>query len=188
MNEVNNPDFFWAVSYGKGWANVSNTPFSKFKTELYEGGMSTPFIAYWPGVIKSQVNKWNAVPHYLIDIMPTVLDLAGAKYPAAYKGNKIKPTQGISMKPLFMNGTGRTHDYMYWEHQNSCAVRHGKWKAVKRLKDKTWELYDLETDRTERDNIAAQFPDVVKYLDSKWQQWAETHDVLPKGEMKQVYK
>jgi len=188
MSEVNNPDFFWAVSYGKGWANVSNTPFSKFKTTLYEGGMSTPFIAFWPGVIKSQENKWNTTPHYLIDIMPTVLDLAGAKYPATYNGNRIKPTEGISMKPLFIKGAGQTHDYMYWEHQNNCAIRHGKWKAVKRLNDKTWELYDIDADRTEQNNIAEQHPDIVKDLDAKWEGWAKAHNVLPKGEMKQVYK
>lgn len=188
MSEVNNPDKFWAVSYGVGWANVSNTPFRRFKVETYEGGMATPFIAYWPDGIKSQVGKWNNTPHYLIDIMPTVLDIAGAKYPQTYKGNKIYSTEGNSMKHLFMTGTGKQHKYMYWEHQDNCAIRQGRWKANKRLNDKEWELYDLEADRTERFNIAKQHPDIVNDLDAHWIKWANTHHVLPKGKIKEVYK
>ncbi|MDF3077632.1 MAG: arylsulfatase [Sphingobacteriaceae bacterium] len=188
MSEVNNPDKFWAVSYGKGWANVSNTPFRRYKIETYEGGMSAPFIAYWPGVIKSQAGKFNSTPHYLIDIMPTVLDIAGAKYPKVYNGNTIYPNQGISMKPLFLNGKGEQHDYMYWEHEDNCAIRHGKWKGVKRLDAKQWELYDLDSDRTEQFNVAAQHADIVKDLDAHWIAWANSHNVLPKGNRKQVYK
>lgn len=188
ISEVNDPNKFWAVSYGRGWAGVSNTPFRGFKTELYEGGISTPFIAFWPGKIISQISKSNSEPHYLIDIMPTLLDVAGAEYPKTYNGYQIKATEGISMKALLTNGKSKTHEYMYWEHQDNCAIRFGKWKAVKRLTSKTWELYDIETDRTERKNIASQYPDVVQDLDAKFQQWALTHNVLPKGNIKQVYK
>lgn len=70
---------------------------------------------------------------------------------------------------------------MYWEHEENCAVRHGNWKGVKRLPAGKWELYNLETDRTERNNIAEQHPDIVKDLDEKWQNWADTHKVFPKG-------
>jgi len=188
QSEVNNPDKFWVVSYGMGWANVSNTPFRRFKTDTYEGGISTPLIAYWPGVIKSQAGKWNRTPYYLIDIMPTLLDIAGAKYPKTYNGNTIKPNEGISMKPMFLTGKGVTHDYMYWEHQNNCAVKHGKWKIEKKLSDKNWQLYDLDADRTERFNIADKHVDIVKDLSEHWLAWANSHNVLPKGNEHDPYK
>lgn len=188
MSEINNPDKFWAVSYGTGWANVSNTPFRRFKTDVYEGGISTPLIAWWPGKIKSEAGKWNTNPHYLIDIMPTLLDVAGAQYPKEYNGNKIIPTEGISMKPLFINGSGKQHDYMYWEHQDNCAIRYGNWKACKKLEDKEWQLYDLNKDRAENHNLAGKHPEIVAQLAKKWETWANTHNVLPKGSKKSVYK
>ncbi|GAA4322486.1 arylsulfatase [Mucilaginibacter gynuensis] len=181
MAEVNDPLKFWAVSYGTGWANVSNTPFKKWKNQAYEGGLAAPFIACWPNGIKAQAGKWSNTPYHVIDMMPTFIELAGAKYPKTYNGNTIIPNEGISMLQAFKTGSGKTHDYFYWEHEENCAVRHGNWKGVKRLPNGRWELYDLEHDRTERNNIAQQYPDVVKDLDEKWQTWADTHKVFPKG-------
>lgn len=188
QSEINDPDKFWVVSYGMGWANVSNTPYRRFKTDTYEGGISTPLIAYWPGVIKSQAGKWNGVSHYLIDIMPTILDIAGTKYPTVYNGHKIIPTEGMSMKQLFITGKGAEHEYMYWEHEDNCAVKHGDWKAEKKIKDKNWQLYNLGNDRTERFDIAGKHPDIVKNLNDHWQQWANTHKVFPKGAEHDPYK
>ncbi len=70
---------------------------------------------------------------------------------------------------------------MYWEHEDNCAIRWGKWKAVKKLADKTWELYDMENDRTENQNVAGSNKEMVKKLDKEWYQWANSHHVLPKG-------
>ncbi|WP_114778537.1 arylsulfatase [Botryobacter ruber] len=187
--EVNDPFKFWAVSYGQGWANASNTPFKRFKVETYEGGIATPFIAYWPAGIKAQAGKWYDTPHHIIDIMPTFVELAGTKYPATFhNGNKIIPTEGISMVPAFKNGKGKQHEYLYWEHQNNCAIRWGKWKAVKKLEDKNWELYDMDKDRTEHHDLAGKHPDIVKKLDTEWYKWANSHHVLPKGEEVDPYK
>ena len=188
MSEINDPLKFWAVSYGVGWANASNTPFRRFKVDTYEGGIATPMIAHWPAGIKKQAGKWNSTPYYLIDIMPTLVDVAKATYPKIFQGNTIQPNEGISMLPVFKTGKGKKHKYMYWEHEDNCAIRWGKWKAVKKLNDKTWELYDLEKDRTEHHNLAEKHPDIVQKLNEEWYKWANSHHVLPKGQIKEVYK
>lgn len=181
LNEVNDPNKFWAVSYGTGWANTSNTPFRKYKVQTYEGGIATPLIAHWPNRIKTMAGKWSSTPYSIIDLMSTALDAAGTTYPETYNGNKIIKTEGLSMLPAFMQGPAKTHEYFYWEHEGHCACRHGNWKIVKTSIGGQWELYDLEHDRTERHNLAATHPDIVKDLDEKWQQWANTHQVFPKG-------
>jgi arylsulfatase len=76
QEEVNDPNKFWAVSYGMGWANASNAPFRRFKVETYEGGIATPLVVHWPATIKEQAGKWNNTPYYLIDIMPTLIEVA----------------------------------------------------------------------------------------------------------------
>ena len=189
QSEVNDPLKFWAVSYGKGWAQASNTPFRKYKVETYEGGIATPFIAHWPVGIRSQAGKWSKIPYSLIDVLPTLVEVAGARYPLTYhNGNKIIPIEGISMLPVFKTGKGKAHEYLYWEHEDNCAIRWGKWKAVKKLHDTTWELYDMEADRTERHDLAARHPALVKKLDTEWYRWAHSHHVLPKGTVQEVYK
>lgn len=182
MEEINDPLKYGAISYGTGWANTSNTPFKKWKNQAYEGGMAAPFIACWPKGLQSRAGKWTATPYHVIDMLPTFLEVAGAAYPKTYKGNTIIANEGISMMQAFKTGSGKSHEYLYWEHEENCAVRRGNWKAVKRLPAGQWELYDLEHDRTERYNIAANHADVVADLDKKWQTWANTHKVFLKGD------
>ncbi len=178
---INNANYSGAVSYGIGWANASNTPFRDYKVKTYEGGISTPFIAHWPEKIKTQKGKITPNKNYLIDVMPTILEAAGANYPEVYHGgNTIHPLEGISMLPLLKGEKAQHHKFMFWEHQNNCSARYQNWKGYKRLSDKNWELYDLSTDRAEQHNVAAQNPEVVKQLDAQWQEWANTHKVLPK--------
>ncbi|MBE7170833.1 MAG: arylsulfatase [Williamsia sp.] len=179
MAEINDPLKYGAISYGMGWTNVSNTPFRKYKTQTYEGGISTPLIAYWPGKIKA--NSWSSTPYHVIDLMATALDAAGTRYPATYNGNKIIPTEGISMLPAFQKGQGSRHEAIYWEHEGHCAMLQGNWKIVKPSIGGTWELYDLAQDRTERHNQALAHPEIVQEMNNKWQHWADTHQVFPKG-------
>lgn len=181
FNEVNDPNKFWLVSYGMGWANTSNTPLRKYKVQTYEGGIAAPFIAYWPKMIKQQTGKWNNTPYHIIDLMATTMDAAGAKYPDYYNNHKIIPSEGMSMLPAILHGNNKTHDYLYWEHEGHCAVRHANWKLVKPSIGGQWELYDVAKDRSERHNLASFHPDIVKALNDKWQQWANTHQVFPKG-------
>lgn len=178
--DINNREKWGPISYGVGWANVSNTPYRKWKRELEEGGIATPFILYWPdGIHPGQHNKVLGNPSYLPDVMPTLLDIAGAKYPSTYQGNTIYPLEGRSMAPVLKGESINTHAYMYWEHEGNQAVRKGDWKAIKD-RGRHWELFNLSNDRSEQHDIASQHPEILKDLTTKWQQWAESHFVLPK--------
>ena len=84
-----------------------------------------------------------------------------AKYPDSYNGHQILKTEGISMLPALLTRQRPMHDYFYWEHEENCAVLlHGNYKAVKRLPNGNWELYNIDTDRTETHNLAEQYPAV----------------------------
>jgi arylsulfatase A-like enzyme len=179
--DINNPDSSSAISYGMGWANASNTPYRKWKRETEEGGISAPFILFWPkGIDRRQENTFVKTPSYLIDIMPTFLAVAGAHYPTEYRGKPIFPLTGRSLAPVFKGDTLSRHAYMFWEHEDRQAVRKGKWKAVKDLHSDSWDLYDLSIDRSEENNVSAVYPDVLKELVAKWDEWAKQDFVLPK--------
>jgi arylsulfatase len=180
LEDINDPENSGAVSYGQGWANASNTPFRRFKVELHEGGISTPLIAHWPTVVKSQKGKITDAVGYLIDIMPTVLDITGASYPHKYNGNKIHPLNGQSLLPALKTGKVKQHEWMFWEHMDGYAVRWGKYKALKHKDKETWELYDLKTDRTETNDLASQNPEILEKLKTKWLEWANSYHVFPK--------
>ena len=113
--------------------------------------------------------------------MATVTDLAEAKYPAEFNGNKILPMEGTSLRPAFTGQALKRDDAIYWEHEGNAAVRVGDWKLV-RLKAKgAWELYDLKKDRTEQHDLAEQHPQRVKELEAKWLSWAERCNVKTDG-------
>ncbi len=157
-------------SYQKNWGNVSNTPFATFKKNMHEGGIATPFIAYYPGVIKpGQLN--NAIGH-IINIMPTCLELAGVKYPQTFNGTTIKPLEGISLVKNLKTNASIANDTLYWEHEGNKAVRAGKWKLVYELDINQWELYDLSTDRSETNNLALKYPEKVKQLQIAHDRWS----------------
>ncbi|NQV32625.1 MAG: arylsulfatase [Phycisphaeraceae bacterium] len=164
------------VAYGKNWANVSNTPFRLYKHWVHEGGISTPLIAHWPARIKSRGQLRNQ-PGHLIDIMATCVDVAGAVYPAAHQGQKITPMEGKSLMPAFDNKP-IAREALYWEHEGNRAVRQGQWKAVSRFPDQ-WELYDIEADRSELNDLAARNPQKLEALKTLYQAWATRCNVQP---------
>ena len=164
------------IAYGKAWANASNTPFRRYKHWVHEGGISTPLIAHWPAQIKSQ-GKLRHQPGHLIDIMATCVDVARAEYPSQYKGNKITPMEGKSLVPAFDNRPIE-REAIYWEHEGNRAVRLGKWKLVSKHPD-DWELYDLEADRTELNDLAEKYPEKLAGMKSLYESWAERCGVRP---------
>ncbi len=181
MKDINNSDSSGAISYGMGWANASNTPYRKWKREIEEGGISAPFIMYWPkGIGKKEENTIVKTPSYLLDIMPTFLEIAKAKYPTQYKGNTIIPLGGRSLAPVLAGNTLSEHPYMFWEHEGNQAVRKNNWKAVKDHKSTAWSLFDVVKDRNEENDVAAQNPDVLKDLVDNWNNWAKADHVFPK--------
>jgi arylsulfatase len=156
------------MSYSREWANASNTPFRLYKQYIHEGGISTPLIAYWPAGIKSNSAITNQLGH-IIDIMPTCLDVAGAVYPEKYKGEKITPLEGQSLRPAFENKTVEHHP-IGWEHEGNKGFRDGKWKLVSC--GSGWELYDMESDRTELKNLSTVYPEKKNEMIKKYEDWA----------------
>ncbi len=140
-------------SYGRSWSNASNTPFRLHKQWVHEGGISTPFIVRYPGVINA--NQLSNQVGHIIDIMPTLLHFAGAKYPSNYNGNEIHPQEGKSLSPILKGEKMEARETLFWEHQKNKAVRKGDWKLVS-VADGEWELYDLKADRTEINNLASE--------------------------------
>lgn len=165
------------VSYEYNWAHVSNTPFRSYKHWEHEGGISTPFIAYAPGKISPA--SISRVPAHVIDLQPTILDLAGVKYPNEYKGNKLIPQEGNSLKPVFENKPYTGHDAIFWEHQGNRAVRQGDWKIVSFYPENVWELYNIKDDRTELNNLATSRPEKLRELVKLYDQWASRAGVVP---------
>jgi len=179
------------ISYDDSWANASNTPFRMFKHWINEGGISTPLIVSWPAGIKSK-GEFRHQPGQLVDIMATLSELAVAKYPEEINGNRIIPMQGMSLVRTFDTDsiTDRT---LFWEHEGNRGIRKGKWKLVSEawpsavaldslevLPVILWELYDMENDRSEIDNLAVQYPEIVKEMAAEWQDWAVKSSVVPK--------
>lgn len=184
IEDINDPAKSGAISYGVGWANASNTPFRKWKREMEEGGIATPLIIHWPdGIPKKEENKIVGTPSYLIDVLPTFLELAGAKYPVVFNGNAIHPLEGKSLVPLLKGKPVQASPYMFWEHEGNQAVRKGDWKAVKEQEQKQWQLYDLSSDATELNDLADQHPALLAELVSKWEEWAGSHFVFPKRKL-----
>ncbi len=165
------------LTYGRAWANASNTPFRLFKRWVHEGGIATPFIAYWPAVIKQGGHITHQVGH-VVDLMATCVDVAGVQYPETCAGRAIPPLEGRSLLPVFQGNKRQGHDYLFWEHEGNRAVRHGQWKLVSRHPDR-WELYDLQADRTELNDLAGHRRDIVESLTARYDEWAQRCGVAP---------
>jgi arylsulfatase len=162
--------------YGREWANLSNTPLRGYKHAMHEGGIATPLVAHWPkGIAKPGITH---APGHVIDLMATCLDVAGATYPAMFAGETIVPLEGRSLLPVFQTGSRTGHDALFWEHEGNRAVLAGNWKLVADH-DRTWELYDRTTDRTELHDRAAFEPQVVADLAAKYDVWANRVGVVP---------
>lgn len=169
-------------SYGVPWANVSNTPFRLYKHWVHEGGIASPLIVHWPAQIKRGGQLRRQVSH-LIDVMPTFVEAAGANYPEIYKGHKILPMEGKSLVKAFDNKQIK-HRAIFWEHEGNRAVRMGKWKFVARGEQRPWELYDMEADRTETNNLANKYPEHVNEMAGMYEAWAVRAKILPNKQVK----
>jgi arylsulfatase len=163
---------------GTLWAHALNTPFKYWKAKVFEGGICTPMIAHWPRGI-AQRNVINTEMGHVVDFMATCTDLAHATYPQEFKGHKITPQVGLSLRPVFATGQRKDPEYIFWEHFGSKALRQGKWKIVKLGNDDPWHLYDLEKDRTETTDLIAQYPEVARRMQAKWEELAVATQVYP---------
>jgi len=173
------------LSYGLPWANASNTPFRLYKHWLHEGGISTPLIANWPGVIKKGGGLTHQTGH-LVDLMATCVDVGKAQYPSTFQGRKITPAEGKSLRPVF-EGKSLGDRRLFWEHEGNRAMRDGKFKLVSQ-RPKDWELYDLDADRTELSDLSKKMPDKMSAMVRDYDAWAKRCGVLSPDEFTKLTK
>ncbi len=178
LEDLNHPDTPYFTSYGRAWANASNTPFREYKHFTHEGGISTPLIIHAPGRIP-ETGGYYRQPGYLPDLMATCVDLANATYPETFAGEKILPMEGTSLVPAF-TGNDLPRSAMYWEHEENRAVREGPWKLVSKG-PKTWELYNIDEDRTETQNLLDQHKSLADEMADHWYGWARRVGAIPNG-------
>jgi arylsulfatase A-like enzyme len=185
--------------YATGWAMAGNTPLRWYKEQAFEGGTRVPFIASW-NAKKLEGGGIRTQFHHAIDVVPTILDAAGVRMPETVKGYAQKPLEGASMIYSFFNRNApSTRKQQYFEMLGHRAMWKDGWKAVtfhwtetsgsrfshegvthdNRFPDSEWELYHLETDCSETNNLAAAEPLKLKELTDSWWLEAVRYGVLP---------
>jgi hypothetical protein len=181
--------------YSAAWANMSSTPFFGFKQLLYEGGTLAPFIVHWPKGIKAKGEIRTQYLHFN-DIGPTILDLTGVKFLDTLDGVKQAPFEGVSFAYTFDNPTTPTKKKVqYYEQLGQRAIWNDGWKAVANhggrmpwssmlaastpFDQDKWQLYNLNEDPSETDDLAAKFPAKLAELQKLWDQEAAKYGVFP---------
>lgn len=154
------------LGLGPGWASAANTPLRLHKSWVHEGGIATPLILHWPAGL-SKRGELRTTPGHLIDLVPTVLEITGARQPAEVGGLPVPPLPGRSLVPVFSRDGAITRDCLWWMHDGNRAIRIGDWKLVADHQS-PWELYDLSTDRSESRNLAAEQPERVEAMEKEW--------------------
>jgi arylsulfatase len=162
---------------GPGWSRAANTPFRRHKTWVQEGGIATPLVIHWPAGISAAGEVRDAAVGHVIDIAPTILELAGGTWHDDGGGSPRPPSPGRSLVRSFQENARIDRDMLWWLHEGNRAIRAGDWKLVA-ARDKPWELYNLAADRAENHNLAAQQTDRVNELERRWLETAEQFQLL----------
>jgi len=166
------------MSYGLPWANVSNTPFRRFKRRVHEGGISVPLIVSWPRQAGSaRPGRMVHGPVHAIDIVPSCLEAASTSYPTERRGSPVQLPEGVSFLAGLRGDSWERGEPLFWEHEGNCAVRAGEWKLV-RMDGGDWELYSMAEDRTELRDLRGERPAVAAELEKMWTAWAQRCRVL----------
>lgn len=183
-------------NYPWGWTMAGNTPFRRWKREVHEGGVADPCIVRWPLGGLDEDGLRHQFTH-AIDIMPTILSLAGVSPPEVIDSVVQSELDGISFSMLLSESNRfapEVHETQYFEIFGSRGIYHRGWKAVTyhpiaplyddqnpnaSFDDDKWELYNVEADPTEVQDLAAANPDLLKELIGLWWREAERNQVLP---------
>jgi len=166
---------YW--TYDASWAHAGNTPFRLYKQNQHEGGISSPLIAHWPAGLKTSPGGITDQSGHLIDFMATFIEVADAKYPQQIGDRRIDPLQGKSLLPIFQGKERTPHETLYFHFGTDRALRQGPWKLVS-AKLGRWELYNLNDDRTELNDLAAEYPERVQTMQAEWFRLAADVDRL----------
>ncbi len=166
------------LSLGPAWSSACNTPHRRHKVWVHEGGIATPLIAHWPAGIASK-GELRHTPGHLIDFFPTALAMAGLTQPTEWADETLPPLPGSSLLPAFAKDVTLSRESLWWLHEGNKALRVGDWKLVA-AKDTPWELYDMNTDRAEQQNLAAKMPDKVNELQGIWNRMTAEFTALAK--------
>jgi arylsulfatase len=182
--------------YPYGWAFAGNTPHRRWKREVHEGGVTEPLVVRWPRGIAAR-GELRRQYMFVSDLMPTMLDAAGVQAPAEIRGIAQRPLDGISFADTFDNAELPTlREVQYYETFGSRAIWYKGWKAVtyhavKGLEyddsmdvdapfdDDVWELYDIENDIAEANDLATTQPDRLSKMIQRWWVEAGKYQVLP---------
>ena len=171
--------------YPFGWAMAGNTPFKRYKANTYAGGVRAPLVVRWPDGIHAQ-GETRRQFHHVVDVTPTLLDLLGVPLPSHVNGVEQIPLHGTSMAHTLNDNDADTRKTIqYFETIGQRALWHRGWKAVTfhhrgtSFDDDVWELYHLDVDLAELDNLAEQHPEKLKGLIDLWWREAERYGVLP---------
>ena len=153
---------------GPPWSTVANTPFRKHKSWVHEGGAATPLIAHWPkGIPADQAGTLRQTVGHVVDIVPTVLELAGATDAIAAIRKNPAPLPGKSLVPALEKEVVRD-GAIWFSHNGNHAIRVGDFKAVRHNRSKQWELYNLQVDRSETNDLAKKHPKTLQKLVTQW--------------------
>jgi len=155
------------ICLGPGWSNACNTPLRLHKVWVHEGGISSPLIVHWPAGIRARGELRRDMCHF-IDLAPTLLELAGGRWPEVWDGKPVPQPPGRSLVPAFAREGAVTREFLWWYHEGNRAIRMGDWKLVAEGANGPWELYDMRTDRSESNNLADQHPEKVLELAERW--------------------
>jgi len=163
------PDPAAAWEYGLGWAHVSCTPFRHYKRNMFAGGATTPFIAHWPAGITPR-GVVTAQRGHIIDVMATLMDVSGTRWPSTADGQPLAPLPGKSLCPLFAGETRAPHDALYFQLMDHRAVLAGDWKLASDW-GRPWELFNVATDPTELRDLASGDPKRFAQMTALWEKW-----------------
>ena len=152
------------LSLGPGWSTVSNTPFRRHKSWVHEGGVATPLVARWPARLR-EAGALRTAPGHVIDLAPTLVELAGLEPPRARGARPEWP--GASLVSTLLEDAPRPADELWFLHDESRAIRRGSHKLVA-ARGEPWQLYDLERDPTETRDLAREEPELVRELRARW--------------------